>query len=148
LRQDDQKQKKIIFSKLNIYNNQLVGSLVFPIIKINFRSQSYIYQSFEESRRKFCGFGQKTPYWSRTVNRQWSIWKNVCQKADISGKTPHSARHAMGKHIIEKTGNISAVQRQLGHKNVAYSVLIVWLILGLEMMNYRRFRWKSTKSWT
>jgi len=28
----------------------------------------------------------------------------------------------MGKHIIEKTGNISAVQRQLGHKNVAYSV--------------------------
>ena len=26
-----------------------------------------------------------------------SIWKNVCQKAGISGKTPHSARHAMGK---------------------------------------------------
>jgi len=50
------------------------------------------------------------------------VWKNVCQKAGISGKTPHSARHAMGKHIIEKTGNISAVQRQLGHKNVAYSV--------------------------
>ena len=28
----------------------------------------------------------------------------------------------MGKHIIEKTGNIAAVQRQLGHKNVAYSM--------------------------
>lgn len=50
------------------------------------------------------------------------IWNEVCQIAKIKGKSPHSARHAMGKHIIEKTGNIAAVQRQLGHKNVAYSV--------------------------
>ncbi|KPA16099.1 Tyrosine recombinase XerD [Candidatus Magnetomorum sp. HK-1] len=50
------------------------------------------------------------------------IWRDVCQKAGVKGKTPHSARHAMGKHIIEKTGNIAAVQRQLGHRNVAYSV--------------------------
>ena len=28
----------------------------------------------------------------------------------------------MGKHIIEKTGNIAAVQRQLGHKNAVYSM--------------------------
>jgi len=27
----------------------------------------------------------------------------------------------MGRHVIDKTGNIAAVQRQLGHKNVAYS---------------------------
>jgi len=33
-----------------------------------------------------------------------------------------SARHVMGKHLIEKTGNIAAVQRQLGHKNAAYSM--------------------------
>ncbi len=32
------------------------------------------------------------------------------------------ARQAMGRHIIEKTGNIAAVQRQLGHKNAAYSM--------------------------
>ena len=40
----------------------------------------------------------------------------------MEGKSPHGARHAMGKHIIEKTGNIAAVQRQLGHKNAAYSM--------------------------
>ncbi|MCP4683234.1 MAG: tyrosine-type recombinase/integrase [Desulfobacterales bacterium] len=40
----------------------------------------------------------------------------------MEGKTPHSAKHAMGKHIIEKTKNIAAVQRQLGHKNAAYSM--------------------------
>jgi integrase len=41
---------------------------------------------------------------------------------DIEGKTPHSARHAMGRYIIEKTGTVAAVQRQLGHKNAAYSM--------------------------
>ena len=44
------------------------------------------------------------------------------QVADVKGKTPHNARHAMGRYIIEKTGNIAAVQRQLGHKNAAYSL--------------------------
>jgi integrase len=39
----------------------------------------------------------------------------------VEGKTQHSARHAMERHIIEKTGNI-AVQRQLGHTNAAYSM--------------------------
>jgi site-specific recombinase XerD len=55
----------------------------------------------------------------RSVN---VIWDEVCKTAGVEDKTPHSARHAMGKHIIEKTGNISAVQRQLGHKNAAYSM--------------------------
>jgi integrase len=55
----------------------------------------------------------------RSVN---FIWDEVSRTAGVEGKTPHSARHAMGKHIIEKTGNIAAVQRQLGHKNAVYSM--------------------------
>ena len=55
----------------------------------------------------------------RSIN---TIWNEVCAVAGVEGKTPHSARHAMGRHIIEKTGNVSAVQRQLGHKNPAYSL--------------------------
>jgi integrase len=50
------------------------------------------------------------------------VWNEVCELAGVEGRTPHSARHAMGKHIMEKTGNIAAVQRQLGHKNAAYSM--------------------------
>ena len=50
------------------------------------------------------------------------IWNSVCKFACVQGRTPHSARHAMGKHIIEKTGNIAAVQRQLGHRQAAYSM--------------------------
>ena len=51
---------------------------------------------------------------SRMIN---NIWNEVCTKAGIEGRTPHSARHGMGRHIIDKTGNIAAVQRQLGHRN-------------------------------
>lgn len=51
------------------------------------------------------------------------IWNDVCKVADIKGKTPHSARHAMGRYIMEKKGNVAAVQRQLGHRNAAYSML-------------------------
>ena len=54
-----------------------------------------------------------------------TVWNQVCKMAGVGGaapKTPHSARHAMGRHLIEKTGNIEAVQRQLNHKNVAYSL--------------------------
>ena len=46
-----------------------------------------------------------------------TIWNEVCQLAGIAGKTPHSARHGMGVHIVKKTGNPRAAQRQLGHKN-------------------------------
>jgi integrase len=51
-----------------------------------------------------------------------TAWNEVCRLAGVEGHTPHDARHAMGKHLIEKTGNLAAVQRQLGHTNPAYSM--------------------------
>ena len=48
-------------------------------------------------------------------------WNEVARMAGVQGRSPHSARHAMGRHIIEKTGNLAAVQRQLGHKRIDYS---------------------------
>ena len=51
-----------------------------------------------------------------------TIWNEVCKLANLKGKTPHSARHAMGRHLMKKTGNAAAVQRQLGHSHVAFSL--------------------------
>jgi len=51
-----------------------------------------------------------------------TVWNEVCALAQVKGHTLHDARHAMGKHLIEKTGNIVAVQRQLGHTNAVYSI--------------------------
>lgn len=50
------------------------------------------------------------------------IWNEVAKTAGLSGKTPHAARHAMGKRIMRNTGNLAAVQRQLGHRNAAYTL--------------------------
>jgi site-specific recombinase XerD len=55
----------------------------------------------------------------RVIN---TVWNTVCHVAQVQGRTPHSARHAMGKHIMAKTGNIAAVQQQLGHRQAAYAM--------------------------
>jgi integrase len=55
----------------------------------------------------------------RVIN---TVWNEVCELAGVGDHTPHDARHAMGRHLIDKTGNIAAVQRQLGHTNPAYSM--------------------------
>jgi len=55
----------------------------------------------------------------RVIN---TIWNAVCRVAQVQGRTPHSARHAIGKHIIAKTGNIAAVQQQLGHRQATYAM--------------------------
>jgi site-specific recombinase XerD len=39
-----------------------------------------------------------------TVTVVNTVWNAVCRVAQVQGCTPHSARHAMGKHIIAKTG--------------------------------------------
>lgn len=54
------------------------------------------------------GDGRLTP---RVINTVWN------QARDFAGvdkdKTPNSVRHGMGVFIMEKTGNVAAVQRQL-----------------------------------
>ncbi|MGC1953221.1 MAG: site-specific integrase, partial [Gammaproteobacteria bacterium] len=46
-----------------------------------------------------------------------TVWNEVCRLAHVKHRTPHSARHAMGVHLVKKTGNPRTAQRQLGHKN-------------------------------
>jgi len=46
-----------------------------------------------------------------------TVWNKTCQLAHIKNRTPHSARHAMGVHLVKKTGNPRTAQRQLGHRN-------------------------------
>ena len=63
------------------------------------------------------GDGRLTP---KVIN---TIWNQVRDFAGVdTNKTPYSARHGMGVFIMEKTGNVAAVQRQLGHKNASFSL--------------------------
>lgn len=54
----------------------------------------------------------------KAVNR---IWTEVCSMAGVEDRTPHSARHGMGKFLAKEKG-IEYVKRQLGHQNLASSV--------------------------
>jgi site-specific recombinase XerD len=60
--------------------------------------------------------------WSSKPQGINTVFNEACSLAGVEGHTPHDARQAMGRHLIEKTGNIAAVQRQLGHTNAAYSI--------------------------
>lgn len=56
----------------------------------------------------------------RTIN---NIWNHVRDAAGLpSDKTPHTGRHRVGKKIMDKTKNPRAVQKQLGHRNLMYSM--------------------------
>lgn len=87
------------------------------------RERSVDAESWDESLFLFLAPRQNAksggPLCPRSIN---NVWDRVCEVAGVGGRTPHSARHAMGKHIMEKTGNVAAVQRQLGHRNAAYSM--------------------------
>lgn len=58
------------------------------------------------------------PYGSRGVHEWWYRCLQRAQVVDIgvtSGEKMHKARHTAGQRILDKTGNIKAVQKQLGH---------------------------------
>lgn len=56
----------------------------------------------------------------RNIN---TIWNETRDLAKIEKKkTPHSARHGMGRYILDSTGNIHAVQKQLNHDSPYYSL--------------------------
>ena len=64
-----------------------------------------------------------------------AIWNDVALSARVKGRTPHSARHAMGVHYVEKTGNPRAAQQQLGHKNPSTT---------MQYMQFSRQKMKET----
>ena len=49
------------------------------------------------------------------------MWSQTAAPAGVEGRTPHSARHAMGRFLAERTGNVAAVQRQLGRRDAVYA---------------------------
>lgn len=91
--------------------------------------QAYLEQerSFDFEKWKSAALflsAANNPHGDGRLNERWinTVWDAICAVAGVEGKTPHSARHAMGRHIMDKTGNVAAIQRQLGHKNATYSL--------------------------
>ena len=73
-----------------------------------------------------------------------AVFKEVCSQASVEGHTPHDGRRAMGRHLIEKTGNIAAVLRQLGHTNAADSIQYA-KVTDQELAEALDERWSAQK---
>ena len=54
----------------------------------------------------------------KTIN---AIFNEVTAFAGLKGKSPHDARHTMGRKIMEAKKNAAAVARQLNHSNLSFS---------------------------
>ena len=45
------------------------------------------------------------------------LWTRCVDTAGLAGFSIHSARHTLAVHLLKKTGNLRAVQKQLGHSS-------------------------------
>jgi len=76
------------------------------LARSTFRLKAFVEALFLAPATTAQGSGRLNP---KVIN---TVWNQVCRLADDEGRTPHSARHGVGKHLIEKTGNIVAISRQ------------------------------------
>lgn len=54
---------------------------------------------------------------SDTAYQRW--WERRLSDADVAYQRSHAARHTAGQRILDRTGNLKAVQAQLGHANIS-----------------------------
>ena len=53
------------------------------------------------------------------LRQVWSIVKNVAIAAGVPRASTHAMRHSFATHFIEGGGDLSSLQRFLGHTNIA-----------------------------
>jgi integrase len=56
-------------------------------------------------------------WWYRCLGRA-----GVVAKGTTSGRKMHSARHTAGQRVLDKTRNLKAVQKLLGHSSITTTV--------------------------
>lgn len=63
---------------------------------------------------------------------------SVTELAGVAGHTSRSACYTMGRRLIEKTGDIVSVQRQLGRENIEYMERS-YAIVYYECLDYPKY---------
>lgn len=53
------------------------------------------------------------------LRQVWQIVKDIAHKAGIDRATTHSMRHSFATHFIEGGGDVSTLQKLLGHANIS-----------------------------
>jgi integrase len=76
-----------------------------------------LFHSFKEAVRKA---GLPVSGWAGQPGSKLAPWRGGKK---VEGAHPHTARHSFATILLSDTGDIRAVQRQLGHQNISMTVL-------------------------
>lgn len=134
---DTNRRRLTIFTKggkvqeLALPDPKLWDDLEKLMFEIGARPSHYLIAS---RRRLFWKYdpdtGDALMRWHNYPEKQFSErgthewWYGCLQRADVaepgqtSGHKMHRARHTVGQRILDKTGNLKAVQKQLGHSSI------------------------------
>ncbi len=55
----------------------------------------------------------------------WQIVKDYAAKSGVDRATTHAMRHSFATHFIEGGGDLSSLQRLLGHANIATTQIYI-----------------------
>ena len=84
--------------------------------KGNKRMQSYLHVRPASNDRAFFLSNRNARLGLRQV---WKIVKDYAAQSGINRATTHSMRHSFATHFIEGGGDVSSLQRLLGHANIS-----------------------------
>jgi site-specific recombinase XerD len=84
--------------------------------------QSYLHQRPASSDRAFFLSNRNARLGLRQV---WKIVKDYAVKSGVDRATTHAMRHSFATHFIEGGGDLSSLQRLLGHANIATTQIYI-----------------------
>jgi site-specific recombinase XerD len=84
--------------------------------------QSYLHQRPASNDRAFFLSNRNARLGLRQV---WQIVKDYAAKSGIDRATTHAMRHSFATHFIEGGGDLSSLQRLLGHANIATTQIYI-----------------------
>jgi site-specific recombinase XerD len=59
------------------------------------------------------------------LRQVWKIVKDYAAKSGVDRATTHAMRHSFATHFIEGGGDLSSLQRLLGHANIATTQIYI-----------------------
>jgi integrase/recombinase XerC len=84
--------------------------------------QSYLHERPASSDRAFFLSNRNARLGLRQV---WQIVKDYAAKSGVDRATTHAMRHSFATHFIEGGGDLSSLQRLLGHANIATTQIYI-----------------------
>jgi integrase/recombinase XerC len=84
--------------------------------------QSYLHVRPASNDRAFFLSNRNARLGLRQV---WQIVKDYAAKSGVDRATTHAMRHSFATHFIEGGGDVSSLQRLLGHANIATTQIYI-----------------------